>query len=67
MVISKCVPIAISRKKFSEFERNTKPDEMVFVGYKKYKDENGVEKTMNIRMNYEIIRDDIIVAIKQDP
>jgi hypothetical protein len=63
MVISKCVPLAISRKKFSDFAIPNKPEEMVFVGYKT--DEDG--KKINVKMGYELIKDDIIKAIKQDP
>ena len=40
MIISKCVPLAISRKKFSKFETNNIPDEMIFVGYKKIDENN---------------------------
>lgn len=67
MVISKCVPLAISRKKFSDFDKPNTPDEMIFVGYKTYQDEEGNSKTMNIKMGYGLIKEDIITAIKQDP
>lgn len=66
MVISKCVPLAISRKKFSNFDIHHNPEEMIFVGFK---DING-DKT-NIRMCYDDIREDIkkyvVDIIKNDP
>lgn len=63
MVISKCVPLAIARKKFSDFAIQNKPEDMIFVGYKT--DENG--KKINVKMSYELIKDDIITSVKQDP
>ena len=67
MVISKCVPIAISRKQFSDFLINhEKQENMFLVGYKKYDD----DKRVNIRMPFEkvteIIRDDVIDYIKEN-
>ena len=69
MVISKCVPLAISRNKFSNFDLHTTPENMVLVGYKTVKEESndGKEKNVNIRLNYNIIKDDIIKTIKNDP
>ena len=64
MVISKCVPLAISRKKFSDFEDFLTPQDMYFVGYKEYKDENGnVTLKKNIRLKWDYI----LSAIKEDP
>ena len=64
MVISKCVPIAISRKKFSDFEDFLTPQDMYFVGYKEYKDENG---NVTIKKNIRLKWDYILSAIKEDP
>lgn len=61
MVISKCVPLAISRKQFSQFEINTVPHEMVFVGYKSI---DG--KKVNVKMGYEFIKNDIIQYINEN-
>lgn len=55
MVISKCVPIEISRKKFSKFDESTNPEEMIFVGYK----ENNDSTKKNIRLHYDTIKEDI--------
>ena len=55
MVISKCVPIEISRKKFSKFDESTNPEEMIFVGYK----ENDDSTKKNIRLHYDTIKEDI--------
>lgn len=64
MVINKCVPIQISRKKFSDFEDFSTPQDMYFVGYKEYKDENGnVTLKKNIRLKWDYI----LSAIKDDP
>lgn len=64
MVISKCVPIQISRKKFSDFEDFSTPQDMYFVGYKEYKDETGqVTLKKNIRLKWDYI----LSAIKEDP
>ena len=64
MVISKCVPLAISRKKFSDFEDFLTPQDMYFVGYKEYKDENGkVTLKKNIRLKWDYI----LSEIKKDP
>ena len=64
MVISKCVPLEISRKKFSDFEDFLTPEDMYFVGYKEYKDENGkVTLKKNIRLKWDYI----LSAIKEDP
>lgn len=64
MVISKCVPLAISRKKFSDFEDFLTPQDMYFVGYKEYKDEDGkVTLKKNIRLKWDYI----LSAIKEDP
>lgn len=44
MVISKCVPLEISRKRFSEFTKNYSPTDMTFVGWKYTED----GKTTNV-------------------
>ena len=71
MVISKCVPLAISRKKFSNFDKNHNPEDMIFVGYKTEKTEDGKSTTKNIRMGYDDIKEDIknyvVEIIKSDP
>ena len=68
MVISKCVPLAVSRKRFSEFVNNTKPEDMVFVGYRTEIVEDGqTKKTVNVKMPYSTIKEDILSAIKEDP
>lgn len=68
MVISKCVPLAISRKRFSEFVNNTKPEDMIFVGYRTEIAEDGkTKKNVNIKMPYNTIKEDILLAIKEDP
>ena len=61
MVISKCVPLAISRKQFSDFEINTNPQQMIFVGYK-----NIEGKRFNVQMEYSRIKQDIIRYIDQN-
>ena len=64
MIISKSVPMQISRKKFSDFEDFSTPQDMYFVGYKEYKDENGnVTLKRNIRLKWDYI----LSAIKEDP
>ena len=55
MVISKCVPLAISRKKFSDFLVNYEPQDMVFVGYKTNED----GKKVNVRMPYDNVKENI--------
>lgn len=72
MVISKCVPLEISRKKFSQFTEVDKPSEMIFVGYKyEYTDTDTKQKTYNVKMPYDAIKEDIkdyvVDVIKQDP
>lgn len=67
MVISKCVPIAISRKQFSDFLINyERQKDMFLVGYKI----NDDKKRVNIRMPFEkvteIIRDDVIDYINEN-
>ena len=54
MVISKCVPMQISRKKFSDFEELVTPKEMVFVGWKTI---DGKKK--NVQVGYEDIKYDL--------
>ena len=44
MVISKCVPLEISRKRFSQFLEVYEPSNMIFVGYRT--DENGDRKNV---------------------
>ena len=55
MVISKCVPLEISRKKFSKFVAHLTPEDMIFVGYK----ENDDNTKTNIKMSYDVIKDNI--------
>ena len=66
MVISKCVPLAISRKKFSDFLVNYEPQDMFFVGYKTNED----GKKVNVRMPYDkvkdTIKDEVIDYIKEN-
>jgi hypothetical protein len=62
MVISKCVPLEISRKKFSQFIELTEPNEAIFVGWKVI---DGQKK--NVQLRYEDIKGEIIDAIKADP
>lgn len=62
MVISKCVPLEISRKKFSQFIELTEPNEAIFVGWKVI---DGHKK--NVQLRYEDIKGEIIEAIKADP
>lgn len=66
MVISKCVPIAISRKRFSDFLVNYEPEGMYFVGYKTNTD----GKKVNVRIPYEKVKesisDDVIDYIKEN-
>lgn len=62
MVISKCVPLEISRKKFSQFIELTEPNEAIFVGWKVI---DGQKK--NVQLRYEDIKGEIIEAIKADP
>lgn len=63
MVISKCVPLEISRKRFSDFTKNYNPEQMIFVGYKY--DQDGVTKR-NVQMKYEHIKQDIVRYIEQN-
>lgn len=58
MIISKCVPLSISRKMFSQFE-NGIPKDMVFVGYKT--DDNG--KKINAKVDFESIAKEVIGKI----
>lgn len=55
MVISKCVPLAISRKRFSDFLVNYEPQDMFFVGYKT----NEEGKKVNVKMPYDKVKDSI--------
>ena len=55
MVISKCVPLAISRKRFSDFLVNYEPQDMFFVGYKT----NEEGKKVNVKMSYDKVKDSI--------
>ena len=64
MIISKCVPMQISRKRFSNFELNHTPTDMVFVGWK-YDDENP-EKKINVQLHYKHIKEDIEKWIKEN-
>lgn len=63
MVISKCVPLEISRKRFSQFLEADNPSEMLFVGWK-YNEEG---KKVNVQMKYEDIESHIIKSVKADP
>ena len=55
MVISKCVPLAISRKRFSDFLVIYEPQDMFFVGYKT----NEEGKKVNVKMPYDKVKDSI--------
>lgn len=61
MVISKCVPLEISRKRFSEFTKNYSPTDMTFVGWKYTED----GKTTNVQLDYSHVKDDITHYIEQ--
>lgn len=61
MIISKCVPMEISRKRFSQFDEQYNPQGMQFVGWKF--DEVG--NKINVRLDYQFIKDDIENLIKQ--
>lgn len=63
MVISKCVPLEISRKRFSDFTKNCDPNKMIFVGYKIDQDDGTKQ---NVQMRYEHIRQDIIKYIEEN-
>ena len=69
MVISKCVPLEISRKKFSQFFPLDQPDGITFVGWKDIEDENDSSKKnrKNVQIDYTALKEDILLAIKQDP
>lgn len=62
MIISKCVPLAITRKRFSDFTKNCSPEDMIFVGYKNNDDGSKV----NVQMRYEHIKEDIIKYIDEN-
>ena len=62
MVISKCVPLAISRKKFSQFLPISDPNNSILVGLKRI---DGKQK--NIQIPYSELKEDILAAIKADP
>ena len=62
MIISKCVPLEISRKRFSDFIKNHEPQDMIFVGWKFDKD----GKKENVQLNYKHIKDDIIKYIEEN-
>lgn len=63
MVISKCVPLEISRKRFSQFLESDNPTDIMFVGWKYNED----GKKVNVQMKYEDIENHIIESVKNDP
>ena len=69
MVISKCVPLEISRKKFSQFFPLEQPNGVVFVGWKQFEDENDNTKIIkkNVQIKYTDLEQNIIKAVKADP
>lgn len=70
MVISKCVPLEISRKRFSDFYTQETPEGMFFVGYRIEEVEDGENKktkNKNVQMRYSDIETHIIRKIKNDP
>ena len=70
MVISKCVPMEISRKRFSDFVKRNTPDDMVFVGWKY--DENDLEedlskkKKINVQLHYNQFKDGLRQWIEEN-
>lgn len=64
MIISKCVPMQISRKRFSEFEKNHSPENMVFVGWK-YDEEDSTKK-VNVQLHYKHIKENIQKWIEEN-
>lgn len=62
MIISKCVPLEISRKKFSDFLDCNICDSLYLVGYDQ---EQGKKKNKKVR--FSLIKENIIQAIKEDP
>lgn len=63
MIISRCVPVEIARKKFSEFTKPHSPEQVVFVGWK-YKDQTKTKK-QNVQVHYKHIKQDIIDWIEE--
>lgn len=63
MVISKCVPLEISRKKFSQFLEPENYANVCLVGYEKIDDTT----KKNVQLKYEDIESSIIRAVKADP
>lgn len=59
MIISKCVPLEISRKRFSDFTKNYTAREMTFVGLKQDGD-----KKINVQLDYDRLLNDIAHDIK---
>ena len=67
MVISKCVPLEISRKRFSDFYSQTTPQGVYFVGYRVDEDGENKKKNKNVQIKYEDIEFQILQTIKADP
>lgn len=67
MVISKCVPLEISRKRFSDFYSQTTPQGVYFVGYRVEEDDENKKKNKNVQIKYEDIEYQILQTIKADP
>lgn len=69
MVISKCVPMQISRKRFSDFVKNHTPQDMVFVGWKYDQEDPQIDlskkKRKNVQLNYKHIKQDFQLSIEQ--
>ena len=68
MIISKSVPLEISRKRFSQFLDSENPAEVIFVGYREEESEDGINvPKRNVKIKYADIEKYIIKAIKADP
>ena len=63
MVISKCVPLEIARKKFSQFLEPESYTNVWLVGYEKFDDNT----KKNVQLKYGDIESSIIRAVKADP
>jgi hypothetical protein len=68
MIISKSVPLEISRKRFSQFLDSENPAEVIFVGYREEESEDGINvPKKNVKIKYADIEKYIIKTIKADP
>lgn len=66
MIISKCVPMEISRERFSDFYKRTTPKDMYFVGYKFDETDPDGKKKINVKLHYDYIKSDIEQWIKDN-